>query len=170
MSPPDVPSLITEDAANGAALTMREALARHRSDAICASCHAQMDALGFALENFDATGQWRERDAGTEIDSASQLPDGTAIDGIVGLRTYLSAHPERFVRAFTEKLLMYALGRNVQYYDAPALRAIVRDAEDDHYTFASIVLGLVRSVPFQMRNPQNNEAVTVAQTATEGNR
>lgn len=155
--PPDVPSLVTEDADDGAPLTMREALARHRADPACAGCHVEMDAIGFALENFDATGKWRDRDAGTAIDAASELPDGRAIDGIAGLRDFLAARPERFAGAFTEKLLMYALGRNVQYYDAPAVRAIVRDAANDNYAFASIVTGIVRSVPFRMRNAASEE-------------
>ena len=154
--PPDVPSLATEDEADGAALTMREALARHREDPACAGCHYDMDAIGFALENFDATGRWRDWDwiAGAAIDPASELPDGTPIDGVAGLRAYLARNPERFVRAFTEKLLMYAIGRNVQYYDAPAVRAIVRGARNDDYAFASVVTGIVRSVPFQMRNAE----------------
>jgi len=156
--PPDVPSLVTEDAADGAALTMREALARHRADPACAGCHLNMDAIGFALENFDATGRWRDWDAGTPVDAASELPDGTPLHGIAGLRAYLAQNPDRFVRAFTEKLLMYGLGRNVQYYDAAAVRAIVRAAENDGYSFASIVTGIVRSVPFQMRNAEMEES------------
>ena len=149
--PPNVPSLVTEDAADGAALSMREALARHRADPACASCHVHMDALGFALENFDAVGQWRERDAGAPVDATSVLPDGTRVEGVVGLRQYLADHPEQFVRAFTEKLFMYAIGRNVQYFDAPAVRAIVRDVREDHYSLAAIVTGIALSVPFQMR-------------------
>jgi hypothetical protein len=149
--PPNVPSLVTEDKDQGAPLTMREALARHRTNPVCASCHVQMDALGFALENFDPTGQWRDRDAGVAIDAASELPDGTPIAGVAGLRAYLAAHPERFVRAFTEKLLMYAVGRNLQYYDAPAVRAVVRDARQRNYSVAAIVTGIVNSMPFQMR-------------------
>ena len=166
--PPDVPSLVTER--DGAALTMREALARHREDPTCAGCHLEMDAIGFALENFDAVGQWRERDAGVEIDAASELPDGTAIDGVAGLRNYLAQHPDRVARAFTEKLLMYALGRNIQYYDAPAVRTIVRDAASDGYGFASIVEGIVLSVPFRMRNPRDGAAANTAATVTDANR
>ncbi len=165
--PPDVPTLVTER--DGAALTMREALARHREDPACAGCHVEMDAIGFALENFDAVGQWRDRDAGTEIDATSVLPDGTVIDGIAGLRNHLAQRPERFARAFTEKLLMYALGRNVQYYDAPAVRAIVRDAAEEGYAFASIVAGIVRSVPFRMRKPRDDTAANAA-AETEANR
>jgi hypothetical protein len=150
--PPDIPSLVTKDASNGTPLNMRAALALHRADPACAGCHRDMDAIGFALENFDATGKWRDWDAGANIDAASELPDGTIIDGIVGLRAYLAQNPERFARAFTEKLLMYAIGRNVQYYDAPAIRTIVRAARGEDYSFASIVMGIVQSVPFQMRN------------------
>ncbi|WP_428100011.1 DUF1592 domain-containing protein [Candidatus Rariloculus sp.] len=160
--PPDVPSLVTED--DGAALTMREALARHREDPACAGCHVEMDAIGFALENFDATGQWRDRDAAAPVDSTSALPDGTIIDGVAGLRSYLALHQDRFARAFTEKLLMYALGRNVQYYDAAAVRAIVRDAGNEGYAFASIVEGIARSVPFQMRNARDGATSSVAVT------
>jgi hypothetical protein len=152
--PPNVPVLVTKDETDGAPLPMRAALTRHRADPVCASCHAGMDAIGFALENFDAVGQWREWDADAPIDAASALPDGTVIDGIAGLRAFLTRNPERFARAFTEKLLMYALGRNVQYYDAPGVRAIVREAANAEYAFAAIVKGIVRSVPFQMRNPQ----------------
>ena len=160
--PPDIPSLVTEDEADGAALSMREALARHRADPACATCHIQMDAIGFALENFDAAGQWRDWDAGAAIDAASELPDGTVIDGVEGLRAFLVNNPDRFVRAFTEKLLMYALGRNVQYYDAPAVRAIVREAADADYAFASIVAGIVRSVPFQMRMAERQAKTGIA--------
>jgi hypothetical protein len=161
--PPDVPSLVTEDETDGAPLTMRAALSRHRADPACAGCHVEMDAIGFALENFDAIGQWRTRDAGEAIDAMSTLPDGTVIDGVAGLRRFLTTHPERFARAFTEKLLMYALGRNVQYYDASAVRAIVRKAASDDYAFASIVEGIVASVPFQMRNPQPGGELADAQ-------
>ena len=157
--PPNVPVLVTEDETDGAPLPMRAALTRHRADPACAGCHAGMDAIGFALENFDAVGQWREWDADAPIDAASTLPDGTVIDGLAGLRDFLTRNPERFARAFTEKLLMYALGRNVQYYDAPAVRAIVHEAANEGYTFAAIVEGIVRSVPFQMRNPQQEREV-----------
>ena len=119
------------------------------------------------MENFDAVGQWRDFYAGETVDAASVLPNGTAIDGVVGLRSYLAADPERFVGAFTEKLLMYALGRNVQYYDAPAVRAIVRDAATDDYAVASIVKGIVSSVPFLMRNAAQESITAVANTERE---
>ena len=162
--PPDVPSLATEDAADGAPLTMRDAMLRHRANPACAGCHAKMDPIGFALEHFDAVGRWRDEDAGAPIETASELPDGSVVDGPEGVRALLTARPELFVSALTEKLMMYALGRNVQYYDAPAVRAVVRAAADRNYEFSAIVEGIVASVPFQMRAGRAAaEATTVAQ-------
>ncbi len=149
--PPDVPSLATEDAADGAPLTLREAMVRHRANPACAGCHAKMDPIGFALEHFDAVGRWRDEDAGAPIEAASELPDGRVVDGPEGVQAMLTARPELFVSALTEKLMMYALGRNVQYYDAPAVRAVVRTAATRNYEFSAIVEGIVASVPFQMR-------------------
>jgi hypothetical protein len=149
--PPDVPSLATEDAADGAPLTLREAMTRHRANPACAGCHAKMDPIGFALEHFDAVGRWRDEDAGVPIEAASELPDGRVIDGPEGVQAMLTARPELFVSALTEKLMMYALGRNVQYYDAPAVRAVVRAAAERNYEFSAIVEGIVASVPFKMR-------------------
>jgi mono/diheme cytochrome c family protein len=149
--PPNIPALKTEAAEPGKTLSMREAMTQHRANPACASCHARMDPIGFAMENFDAVGRWRERDAGTRIDASGVLPGGASFDGTAGLKRALVAHPEEFVSAVTEKLLMYALGRNLQYYDAPAVRQIVHDAAGSHYTLASLVSGVVRSVPFQMR-------------------
>ena len=152
--PPNVPALRTESAESGQALTMREAMVRHRASPVCASCHAQMDPIGFALENFDAVGKWRDSDAGVPIDTSSVLPNGTRIDGLAGLKQALLAKPEQFTSAVTEKLLMYALGRNLQYYDVPAVRRIVRDAAANRYTFSALVSGIVTSTPFQMRTAQ----------------
>jgi mono/diheme cytochrome c family protein len=149
--PPDVPALATEDAADGAPLTMRDAMIRHRANPACAGCHAKMDPIGFALEHFDAVGRWRADDAGKPIDPVSTLADGTTVDGIEGVKSLLLSKPELFVGALTDKLLMYALGRNVQYYDAPAVRAIVREAAASNYEFSAIVNGIVASVPFRMR-------------------
>ncbi len=149
--PPDVPSLATEDTADGAPLTLREAMIRHRANPACAGCHAKMDPIGFALEHFDAVGRWRDEDAGAPIDAASELPDGRVVDGPEGVQAMLMARPDLFVSALTEKLMMYALGRNVQYYDAPAVRAVVRTAATRNYEFSAIVEGIVASVPFQMR-------------------
>jgi hypothetical protein len=164
--PADVPALKTEnDAAGGKPLTMREAMVKHRANPVCASCHAKMDPIGFALEHFDAVGRWREADAGQPIDAASKLLDGSTIDGLAGVQAMLLRRPELFVHAFTEKLMMYALGRNVQYYDAPAIRAIMRSAAEKNYAFSTIVEGIVESVPFRMRNvhaPAAGQTVAVA--------
>ena len=148
--PPDVPGLSDTDGA-GAALSMRERLARHRDNPNCASCHALMDPLGFALENFDATGRWRViGDAGEQIDSAGALPDGTALDGVAGLRRSLLSS-ELFVTTLTEKLLTYSLGRGVEYYDMPAVRSIIRDAESKNFRFSALIMGVVNSAPFRQR-------------------
>ena len=149
--PPDIPAL-EETTDDGAALSMRAAVERHRANPACASCHAQMDPLGFALENFDAIGRWRERGESNEaIDASGILPDGNAFEGPAGMRRALLRDKRRFVATVTEKLLTYALGRNVESFDLPAVRAIVRDAAADEYSFASIVVGIVESIPFQMR-------------------
>ncbi len=149
--PPDVPSL-DETTESGEPRSMREAMEQHRANPACASCHAQMDPLGFALENFDAIGRWRAvGESNAPIDASGVLPDGRRFEGPAGLRTALLHAPEQFVHTVTEKLLTYALGRGVEHFDAPTIRAIVRDAEREGYGFASIVLGIVNSTPFQMR-------------------
>ena len=148
--PPDVPDL--ETAEGGQALSMREAMEQHRANPVCASCHRLMDPLGLALENFDAIGRWRDRgETRGAIDATGELPDGTPFDGPAGLKDALLRHPERFVTTVTEKLMTYALGRGIEYYDAPAVRAIVRGAAEDGYRLSSLVKGVVRSAPFQMR-------------------
>jgi hypothetical protein len=127
---------------------------QHRRNPTCAGCHRMIDPAGLALENFDATGAWRIRDGGTRgapVDASGQLVDGTSINGVVELRRALVREPDTFVRTTTEKLLTYALGRGLVAADMPAVRAIVRDGARDNYRFSSIVLGIVRSVPFQMR-------------------
>jgi len=151
--PPNVPTLDEKDIGTTKALTMREMMAKHRSSPTCSSCHAVMDPLGFALENFDATGMWRDRDrfAGTVIDSSGELPDGTPIKGPDDLRKALLRHPEQFVQTFTERLLMYATGRAVQYYDMPTVRRIVRTASKDDYRFSTIVQAIVQSEEFRKR-------------------
>ena len=149
--PPDVPAL-RETNRDGTVLSMRERMIQHRANPACATCHALMDPLGFALENFDAVGQWRDRgESFTAIDSSGVLPDGTPFEGAAGLRHSLVANPELFVRTLTEKLLVYALGRGLESYDAPTVRAITREAARDDYRFSAIVKGVVFSVPFQMR-------------------
>ena len=153
--PPNVPTL-QEKTAAGEALSMREAMTLHRANPACASCHAQMDPLGFALENFDGVGRWRARsEADTPIDASGNLPNGRSFEGVNGLRELLLAQPERFVSTVTEKLMTYALGRGVEYYDMPAIRAIVREAAPGDYRLSTLVQGVVRSVPFQMRRAES---------------
>jgi hypothetical protein len=148
--PPNVPAL-KETTQAGKALTMREAMEQHRANPACASCHARMDPLGFAFENFDAVGQWRTTSAGSQVDASGAMPDGTKFDGVPGLLRLLLEHRERFVGTFTERLLTYAIGRGLEHYDAPAVRGIVHGAAPTDYRFASIVTGIVTSTPFQMR-------------------
>jgi hypothetical protein len=130
---------------------MRERMEVHRRNPACAGCHRSMDALGFAMENYNAVGAWRTREAGGAIDASGTVPDGTAVNGVVALREALLRRPDVFVGTFTEKLLTYALGRGLEQYDMPVVRAIVRDAGRRDYRVSSIVLGIARSVPFQMR-------------------
>jgi len=149
---PDVGDLQTTNG-SGVVLTMRERLAMHRASPQCASCHSMLDPMGLALENFDGVGRWRTRDeTGQPIDSAAVLPDGTKIDGPVALRAALIARSDRFLMTFTGKLMTYALGRRLEYYDTPVIRQILRDAAPGDYRVSTgIVLGIVRSAPFQMR-------------------
>jgi hypothetical protein len=150
--PPDVEGF-QENKVGEKALSVREIMEQHRAKPSCNACHGVMDPLGFALENFDAIGEWRtkDRDAGSVIDASGRLVDGTAVNSPADLRKALMRRPEQFVQTLTEKLMTYALGRSVEYYDMPVVRAIVRDAERDNYRFSSIVMGIVRSAPFQMR-------------------
>jgi mono/diheme cytochrome c family protein len=150
--PPDVEAF-AENKDGEKARTVREIMEQHRAKPACNACHGVMDPLGFALENFDAIGEWRTRDryAGTGIDASGKLVDGTPVTGPVDLRKALMKRPEQFVQTFTEKLMTYALGRTVEYYDMPVVRQIVRDAAKDNYRFSSIVGGIVKSAPFQMR-------------------
>jgi hypothetical protein len=150
--PADVPSLDTEE--SGAPLSMKEAMQRHRASPACAGCHAKMDPIGFALENFDALGRWRAEENGRPLEVSSTLPDGTVVDGVEGVRQLVLREPALFVEALTGKLLMYALSRNIQHFDQPTIRLIARDAAKQDYTFASLVLGVVNSVPFQSRMVQ----------------
>jgi len=149
--PPNVSSL-PDNGQNGKVLTMRERMEQHRANPVCASCHSRMDPLGFALENFDAIGKWRSTsEANTPLDTSGAFPDGTKFRGPAELRKVLLANPEQFVTTVTEKLLTYAMGRGVEYYDQPAIRKILREAAPGGYRWSSIVLGIVRSTPFQMR-------------------
>jgi hypothetical protein len=149
--PPDVPPL-KETAAGEKPRTMRQQMAEHRTNPACAVCHQVMDPIGLALEEFDAVGAWRSHDGDGLIDASGQLADGTKVDGVVSLRKALTASPDLFARTFTGKLLTYALGRGLTYHDMPVVRSIVREAARSDYRFSAIVLGIVRSTPFQMRS------------------
>jgi hypothetical protein len=146
---PDVPAL--KDNTISAMLSVRERLAEHRANAQCASCHNMMDPAGFCLENFDAVGRWRTTEEGQPIDNSGGLPDGSQFTGVAGLEQGLLNRPEIFVSTFTEKLLTYALGRGTEYYDAAAIRKIVRDAQAKNFCFSSIIVGIAESTPFTMR-------------------
>jgi Protein of unknown function (DUF1592)/Protein of unknown function (DUF1588)/Protein of unknown function (DUF1587)/Protein of unknown function (DUF1585)/Protein of unknown function (DUF1595)/Planctomycete cytochrome C len=148
--PPNIPPL-SETSADGKVLSLRERMERHRANPVCAGCHKVMDPIGFALENFDGVGRWRNTEEGAAINTSGTLYNGTDVDGIIGLRRSLVAEPEIFVGVMTEKLLTYALGRGLEYYDMPAVRKIVRDSRSKDFRFSSIVLGIVRSTPFQMK-------------------
>jgi mono/diheme cytochrome c family protein len=149
--PPDNIPPLPEQKTAGRELTLRERMERHRANPTCASCHARMDPLGFALENFDATGQWRTREGSVPVDASAVLPDGSTFSGPSGLRAHLVGRKDEIVRTTAEKLLVYALGRGLESYDGPAVRAIVRNAAKTNYTFQSLVAGIAASTPFQMR-------------------
>jgi cytochrome c551/c552 len=149
--PPNVPSLKTEGKEPGTTLTIREAMTAHRANPACAGCHARMDPIGFAMETFDADGKYRDRDNGNPIDVSGVLPDGRKFDGVAGLKKELLRNPDQFVAAAAENLLMYALGRNVQYYDEPSVRQIVQAARQKQYTFQTLVEEIVKTPAFQMR-------------------
>ena len=151
--PPDVPPL--EATTKGTReLTLRQAMEQHRADPVCAGCHARMDPIGFALENYDAIGRWRDKDAGNAIDASGKLPDGAQFNGPQGLSKILTtARRDEFVSTVTEKLLTYALGRGVEYYDQPAIRAILHKTARNGYRLEDLVEAIVNSTPFQMRRP-----------------
>ena len=152
--PANVP-LLQETDAQGRVLSMRERMVQHRSRPECASCHRLMDPAGLSMENFDAIGRWRTRtESGSAVDAAGGLPDGSEFTGMSGLRAALLRKPELFAATLTEKLMTYGLGRGIEYTDAPSVRAIVRNAQAQDYRFSSLVVGIVRSDPFQMRMSQ----------------
>jgi hypothetical protein len=146
---PDVPAL--KDNTVAANLSVRERLAEHRANAACATCHDMIDPVGFALENFDAVGRWRTTEEGKAVDASGGLPDGRKFSSVSGLEEGLLNRPEIFVGTLTEKLLTFALGRGVEYYDGPAIRKIVREAQRADYRFSSIIVGITQSTPFTMR-------------------
>ena len=147
--PPDVPALKSTQA--GRQLNAREQMELHRSDPACASCHVKMDPLGLSLERYDAVGAIRAEDAGRPIDTSAKMPDGTAFDGLTGLQNVLLDHKDEFVHAFTERWLVYALGRGLEAYDQPSVRAIARAAARDDYRIRTVILGIVKSEPFNQR-------------------
>ena len=164
--PPDIPELGENDTA-AAPATMRERMAQHRASPACATCHAKIDPLGFALENFDAVGRWRAVEAGTAtaIDASGTLPDGAPFDGPAAFRDALLREPwaSEFATTVTEKLMTYALGRGLDYRDAPAVRRILRGARDDGYRWSSLILGIVESDPFRMRRASDAGAADAPQ-------
>ena len=149
--PADVPEL-KPHGKDGKPLTMREQMEQHRTDPVCSSCHSRMDPIGFALENYDAVGKWRAKDAGAPIDATGKLPDGAQFEGPAGLTKLLMAkYRDDFVTTVTEKLLTYALGRGLEYYDKPAVRAIMKKAAGENYRMSALITGIVESTPFLMR-------------------
>jgi hypothetical protein len=155
--PPPPPNVNTtlDESKLGKAASVREMLEQHRANPVCASCHARMDPLGFSLENFDAVGQWRTTDGDVPINASGVLLDGTKVDGPAALRQALMAQREQFVKTVTGKLLTYAVGREMHYFDAPAVRSIVRTAAADDYRWSSTILAIVKSTPFQMRRSRS---------------
>ncbi len=148
--PPDVPPL-KEKGGGVEEMTMRQRMEQHRANAVCAGCHARMDPIGFALDSFDAVGKWRTTDGRKPLDTSATLLDGTKFNGPAELRKVVLSHPEQFVTTVTEKLLTYALGREADYYDEPSVRKIIREAGAGEYRWSSLILGIVKSTPFQMR-------------------
>jgi hypothetical protein len=154
--PPDVPALEEARTADGKPRTVREQMAAHRKNPACAVCHVRMDPLGFSLENFDALGRWRTTSDGAPIDASAELPDGQRFDGVSGLRELLAGHKDDVVRTLTEKLLAYAIGRSIEYYDLPAVRKIARNSSEKDLRWSALVTAIVKSTPFSMgivRNP-----------------
>jgi hypothetical protein len=147
--PPNIPEL--KEATGDAPATLRQQLEKHRSAAGCAACHARMDPLGFALENYDPVGKWRAKDGNAVIDASGVLPGGVSFNGAKELKSVLRSHQEEFAQCLTEKLLTYALGRGIEYFDKPAVRQIVREAGNRNYSFSALVLAVANSIPFQMR-------------------
>jgi len=161
--PPNVPALEDTKAVDGGrTLSTRERMEEHRKNPACTSCHKVMDPLGLALENFDVTGVWRIKDNGVPVDPAGDLYDGTKLDGPVALRSALLKHQDMILLSFTESLMTYALGRRVEAYDMPAVRAIIRDAKRNNNRFSSFISGVANSGAFRMGRVAPAEPTTVA--------
>jgi hypothetical protein len=143
---------LKESSEAGGNISVRQRMEQHRTNPVCASCHKIMDPIGFALENFDGVGRWRTMDLGFKVDSSGRLVDGSKLEGPQSLRKALLGYPDAFIGTMTEKLMTYAVGRGLQYYDMPAVRAITSEAARGDYHFSALVLGIVNSAPFQMRS------------------
>ena len=169
LPPPNVPPL-KESVVGVKPTSVRDRIEEHRSNPVCAACHKIMDPIGLALENFDGTGQWRTMDSGFAIDPSSQMVDGTPLDGPSSLRKALLSRPEAVVGTMTQKLLMYGIGRETKYNDMPVVRAIMRAAEPNRYKFSDLVLGVVRSAPFQMRVKENSPNTVASAAKREADR
>jgi hypothetical protein len=163
--PPDVPTL-TENTKGAQPKSVREHLEAHRRNPTCAACHVRMDPLGFALENFDGLGKWRTTSEGLPIDGTASLPDGTTFEGVAGLKKVLVSHQDEFVRTLTEKLLSYALGRGLEYFDLPTVRQIARDAGARDDRWSALILGIVRSTPFTMGTASGSTSAPEAERRT----
>jgi hypothetical protein len=166
LPPPNVPPLKENGGDNGAT-SVRARIEEHRANPACAACHKIMDPIGLSLENFDGVGHWRDMDSGFKVDPSSQLVDGTKVDGPASLRRALLDRPEAFVGTMTEKLLMYAIGRETKYYDMPVVRAIMHHAargDQSNYRMSELVLGVVNSAPFQMRTREAIASLTPNQS------
>jgi hypothetical protein len=154
--PANVPDLVLKTGTSGKELSMRQQMEAHRASPACASCHKVMDPLGFALENYDATGKWRDMDGGIKIDASGVTPDGFPLNGPADLREYLMSRPDQFVSTVAEKLLTYALGRGVEEYDRPVIRKMVRELEPGNYKWSALVVAIAKSTPFQMRKSKGS--------------
>jgi hypothetical protein len=166
-SPPaNVPPL-KENTVASKPLPVRLRLEEHRRNPACAACHTMMDPIGFSLENFDGTGAWRVHDSGADIDATGKLVDGTKVNGPISLRQALVAHSDSFIRTFTEKLLTYALGRGIEYYDMPVVRSIDRQAAQNNNRFTAFVQAIVECAPFQFRQAED-AAPALSRVSTTG--
>jgi hypothetical protein len=156
--PPATVPPLKETGENEAVQSVREKMEAHRKNEPCHSCHQLMDPIGLALENFDGIGSWRAKDGGLPVDASGRMFDGAKLDGPVSLRKAIVSHSDAFVGTFTENLLAYALGRVIDYRDMPMVRSIEREAASSNNRFSAFVLGIVRSMPFQMRRAEGGES------------
>jgi hypothetical protein len=156
--PPEPPKVVPpfpENDGKGPPLSVRARMEKHRANPVCASCHSQLDPLGFGLENFDGTGHWRDVDEKTPVDASGQFPNGVKFaDAASFRRGLMTSYQSEFISTMTKKLTTYALGRGVEYYDMPAVRKVVREAAASDYRWSSLILGIVKSMPFQMRSAE----------------